>query len=498
MDTVNVKSFFRENRLAFLLTAFLTFLVRAGMMLRPTIGIDTEALINGGTVFYDSWLISGRQGLVLLSFLTGNYQEFHMLFSGIGAMVFLWLAGIVWSYFFTLIIGKNHKGAVGFFIATLAVSAIFTEQMYFKLQAMQIFVAIFLTGVSLVCSYRFFVSAKTWWNPVLAVCLNLITFSTYQAMVPLYIFGAAAGAFLYVCFREEKRQWGFVLHYAINFLFSFLINMVMTKLFFSEGAYLSEQALWGRQSVIQCLVGVAKHGYRVLSGYGTFYPTVLAVYFIMLAVFAVKCVQEHRNVLLVIISGLMVLASPFLLSIVLGTTPVYRAQLVLPMTFAFLIFLSFYICAEKLQVLFFTILACFVLVTQGSYTIILNRLDAARFEQDARLAGEICQEILTLTPSLDNVHVAVYGEKPFDTSDAVMMGETIGNSFFAWDTPAEPYGAGTTNRVTGFMKAIGYPVQAANTEEITFGHALLSEMPCWPESGSVCLVGQTVYIKLSN
>ena len=44
----------------------LMFLLHGAKLNAGVVGIDTEALIFGGESFYDGWLNTGRQGLVLL------------------------------------------------------------------------------------------------------------------------------------------------------------------------------------------------------------------------------------------------------------------------------------------------------------------------------------------------------------------------------------------------------------------------------------------------
>ena len=61
----------RVRYAVFALTVY-TFVLHHGMFDTLVPGIDTEHIINNPESMYDSWLLIGRQGLLLAKFLSGN------------------------------------------------------------------------------------------------------------------------------------------------------------------------------------------------------------------------------------------------------------------------------------------------------------------------------------------------------------------------------------------------------------------------------------------
>lgn len=112
-------------------------LIHSAKLNSNIIGIDTESMIHQGTNFYDGWLNTGRQGLVLLKFLLGNslFQPYFagmltvLLFAAaVGAFCLVWDKAGGWS-------GGAGKslwmwGLAGFLWIS---HPVMTEQFYFSL-----------------------------------------------------------------------------------------------------------------------------------------------------------------------------------------------------------------------------------------------------------------------------------------------------------------------------------------------------------------------------
>ena len=122
------------------------------MLLGGSIGIDTEDIIALQSAFYEGWLSVGRQGLVFLKWLFGT-SIFNPQLAGVMTLLFLTVACMFWTSLFSCISGKSSPLATFIFSALLLVSPMITEQVYFKLQSMEVTFGFCLMAVSLFFVY---------------------------------------------------------------------------------------------------------------------------------------------------------------------------------------------------------------------------------------------------------------------------------------------------------------------------------------------------------
>ncbi len=481
------------------------------MLLGKAVGIDTEELIWRRGDFYENWLMTGRQGLVLLKGLTD-----HMTFNPYmaGAMTILFTTGtcLLWTYLFLTITGKENRLGTGLFSFLLVSSTILTEQYYFRLQSMEISLGFCLIAVALRLSWLL-AKEKKLWAGLLSVVLMLIVFSEYQAMVALYIFGAAACYFLYCVFRvytrkEEvttKELWRIAGRLVLVFLIGFAANQLITVCFFSGSDYLDGQILWQEQPAAECVRGIGEHMQEVLLGRSVYYSKFYAVFFLLLILsllfFFVRG-KAKKGKATGIIALLFLFLAPFYLTLLCGAAPLKRAQLTLPFALAFLAYLlpalpflpGKYKKLWRAGILLLGILACY---TQTRYTCLLNYTDAVRYDSDVRMAAEVMGQIDALQAE-GPYPVVFIGARSPQLNYSCVVGETIGHSFFEWDAYAEPRGYYGTGRILGFMHTMGADYRQADREQTAMAVAYGERMPDWPAQGSVVLHDGVIIIRLSG
>lgn len=532
---MNLREYVKRNGLLWVAVFLFVGLCHGSMLLGGTVGIDTEDMIVRRDYFYESWLITGRQGLVLLKKLMGNII-FSPYLAGVLTLVFLTLACILWTWLFACITGKENKAAAFVFSALLNVSSILTEQLYFKLQSAEISLSFCLAAAAL--------SLVFWGRKLLAdkekkrygrICLlgaaalNLVTFSVYQVMVALFIFGAAACFFLYYFFGEKeseegagKRYWGFIGIYAGVFLGSFACNQIITALFFSGSDYLSSQMQWLNRPVGDCLRDIGLHMEYVLIG-GQAYRSVLRllhavgirsgmvggqIYYdnnygvfcvlVCIAAFCFVKKRKRKGALPAAVGVAGCLLAPFYMTFFCGGEQLIRSQLVLPFALAFLAYALLLFFPRRLPA-YFVLGLCFLTgYQQMQYTLRLNYTDQVRYEGDVRLAAAIMEEINVLEDEERSYPVAFIGSRPADLNNACLRGNPIGYSFFEWDTYVEPVGYYSTQRILGFMHTLGADYTQADREQTAEAAEYGQGMANWPGEGSVVLHNGVIIVKLSD
>lgn len=501
--------YIKENISLWIVVLLIALFSHGTMLLGRGIGIDTEDIITLQDAFYGEWVSMGRQGLVLLKLLLGT-RVFNPAFTGVMTLFFLAGACILWNYLFYQITGKRNWAASFVFSALLTVSPLLTEQLYFKLQAMEMTLGFCMMAVSLLFVYYAAIvrdGKKRSVYLTVAIVLNIILFSLYQAMVPLFLFGAAACFFLYCFLREEAssdvlRNLGIL--YPLVFLGSFLLNQMITAIWFSSGAgYLTGQIRWLTQSFKDCLINIYWHVRAVGLGQGLYYSKLYPACCLFLAVSVFCTVRKRRQMVIVRVAGvlslLLVMAAPFYMTVLCAVEPVMRSQMVMPFALAFVAYAVAVRLENKRTAARVFLAMCAVAgYVQLKGTMQLNYTDNVRYESDVRIAQAIMDELNALEDSSHSYPVVFIGKHAAELNNSCVKGDTIGYSFFEWDADVEPCGFYSTRRIVGFMHTLGGNYVQGTAEQVVRAAQYSKDMENWPMQGSIVLHDGCIIVKLSD
>lgn len=512
-----MKEYFEKYRSRIVLMGLLVFLVHGAKLHSGIVGIDTEDLIHIQKDFYGGWLNTGRQGLYVLKWLMDSLN-FQPYMAGLMTLVFLTAAVSAFFLLWDKITGKMASVAAwmagGLFVIA---HPILTEQLYFSLQSVEIAIGLLNTVVVLYLITRFRQVGR-FWRLGVSCLLLILNFSIYQAFVVVFIFGTVSVLLLDAITRlkpENKVSAVTLLKemipYVGVFLVAFLVNSVITKLFFSVSNYLNAQILWGKFDVMDNFRAIAGHVLKALTGYeGIHYHFSFGVLCLVVCGFLVKrCVRQgqmkkQKSVVMVVFFYLAaLLICPFLMTLLCGGAPVIRSQLVLPLITGFLAYLVIHLLAEE-----FTrvkkvcqIIVAFVCVLgiwhQTATTMSLYYTDEVRYEQDVSLGRELITEIDRVRGPY-KLPVAVVGNKPFSGNNACVTGEIMGTSFFDHDVDVQLQYYWSTRRIIGFFHVLGADYEQAAQSKFPDVVNYSKNMPVWPAEGSVQLYDSMVIVKLSE
>ena len=516
----------KKNRWVWVVTLICLLLCRGGMLFSNVVGIDTEAIIRSPENLLGSWLATGRQGLVFMKDIL--FEIYNPVYSGICTVIFMMVACYLWTGVFSYVSGTDHVLANLSFSVILSSSVILTEQFYFKLQSMEISLAFCLIAAALQGMFLFAGERKKL-GLVIAVPTMFLSFCSYQVMVALFLGGTCICFFLYVMRYMEEGQEKltlrkvliFVAKYVVVFLAVFLANQIVTKIWFSQGDYLANQIYWTREEPLTCIWNIFKHVGGVLLGTNIYYCKTFACYVLIFLAFTVLLMSagKKKNVARPFLALFMiaVLGSPFLMTILLGEQPVVRSQLVLPFIYAFLAYAAF-LLMERLTDLAkkggnracrhfekrreaWTV-ALLILLTgtyllQVKYSSLLIYSDHVRYQNDVRLAESIMGKLDEMQGE-DECPVVFFGKKEAVLNPSCVQGETMGHSFFEWDTEVDPRGYYNSLRVIGFMSTLGREYPAPTMEQVKKAQEMENKMTAWPKEGSVIKQNGVIIVKLSE
>lgn len=538
-----MKEYMEKNRSRIFLMGLFVFLIHGAKLNSNILGIDTEDLIQYQDEFYGGWLDTGRHGLVFLKQLMSNLS-YNPYFSGLLTLL-CFVAAV--SAFLLLWDGvSKSKCSMAAWIACglLWIShPIMTEQFYFTLQSAEVCIAIFLTAIALdltrywemaVMRDGMKINKVLWLLPIVSVLLLLITFSVYQVMVVFFIFGAVTLILLEGIsdiLRDKEcstaRLWLRIVPYVSVFLVAFVVNTLITSLFFQSSDYLGNQIQWGQGGGISDNFRmIAGHFVKTLTGYDSIYYNIgygiLCVVVLAAMLILLISIKKRKGFVLTIIFFLLALFStPYLMTIVIGGTPVVRSQLILPVATGFLSYLAIHLLGElqewygckigwsddakesnkrSILVLLFSgiLIGCVTGAWQQTQTTLqLYYTDSMRYEHDMAIAREL-MIIIGDKYEDEDIALVVVGSKPFVGNNSCIQGETIGVSFFDYDVDLEPACYWSTRRVLGLFHMLGADYEIAPADRFEGAIEYSEYMDAWPDKDCVKEQDGVVIIKMSE
>lgn len=487
---------------------FFTVIMHKGL-LTDSIGIDTEVMLALKDIFFDSWYSIGRFGLVWLKKLEGPLAY---NIKGIGYVVIGLLLLVVYSWtklYKSISKQDNIQGTIVFALTFIA-SCIMTEQLYFKLQAIEICIGLCLIPLS---AFLCFKGCKKGYYLIFPVIINIFVFSLYQVMVPLFIMTIASCIYLYIMFGDGtkvsvKGNLIMILKMIITFMVSFVLNQVIVKLIFIHGEdYLGNQIMWGKVPAIVCVLNIWTHIKEVMFGSQIYYAKPFSVFVligIIVTILEIRRLKKNEvfavgNGVLALLAFVFVSGSIFMMTILCGTAPVVRSQLVYPFVLGFLAYTSFmYFKDKKWYIALVWIVSILTIFLQVKYTSLLNTSDRVRYDNDVMIATMLSNNIDELQNTDNTIPVVFYGAHASELEPGCIKGDVIGYSIFEWDTDVEPFGVFNSRRVVSFMKYLGIEYLQADEDSTKQLYSKSIDMPIWPEQGSIQLIDNVIVVKLGN
>lgn len=497
------------------LAAVFAILVHKKNLCSGIIGIDTEDFICHGASFLDGWRNTGRQGLVFLKYIM-NGDAFNPYLSGTLTILLLALAVTLtirlWNHSY------GEKCHLGIYFATMGLwvaHPIWAEQFYFMLQGAEICLGMLLSVIAVRCVEKgaaakgrrrlgFFVTA---------ILLLLITFSTYQIFVVYFIF-LTVSFLLLKSLRTEGGKKGFraeckrIAPYILIFLIAFIVNSLVTKLFFYQSDYLAGQIRWGELSLRDCVYSIAIHVRNVLTGQNSIFTSAVYGILCLIGLVGMFCIAGKKGIA-PLFYFLCLMVTPFLMTIVCAQEPAIRSQLILPACTGLVFFVDGILINNPVRgeirtgrmhyplVAGMMLLAIIGVYQESDVTLRLYYTDACRYEQDVAIGRDLIKRLEQIRGG-DDTPIVVIGSRSFQPNRSCMEGEIIGRSIFEHDVNEEPRYYWSTRRVVSFLHTLGYNCEQLPDRSIPYAESFAEDMGVYPAPNSVAHAGDMIVIKLSE
>lgn len=513
----SVKSFIHDYKVNWWIIGIFLCAVYGIKISHISISHDTEAVISASEALYKSWYTMGRFGLIFLKKILGTYV-FNPYIACFLTVLMMMFNSMLWTYLFCWLGNAQRKmiSVSWIFPAFFFTSMIMAEQNGFLLQAYEVNAAILMVGFALTCLFKSFLETRKlrWCIPAVFCCV--IAFSVYQTLVLLFTAGAA------LCFivlydrmvQEKKHQLSVKFCFVLVgkliavFILSFLIYQIVNKMILSfwgmeTTSYITEQIMWGKLPAKECIRNILGHVYHVGFGKGIFYNGINLVIYILTAGYIISRIRKKEPCyVLYVLAALYCMASPFLMTVLMGNEPTVRTQLLLPFVMGFFLqYLTEKIWKSEKKTMRYlkgAVLAAIMVATmnQSLLSARLYYTQYVQYEEDVQLAEKITDRIEQLGfGEIPEEPVVFIGSRTPQKNPSCFQSdqlELIGRSFFEVS-----YG---TNHGTwvmrNFLKSLGYPYVLPNLEQEQLAEKTAADMPSWPDKGSVIEKDGVIVVKL--
>lgn len=467
------------------------------------ISIDTDLLMSIPNYQYN-WLDIGRWGLILFQNIFSN-SWFNLYVNGTLAFLAIVSFLVLYSFLFDYV-KSGQKLNYYIFSALFITHPIFSMQWWFRLQSFEIALSICCIPISIFLLFEWIENNKKS-NLITGIVFMILSFACYQTNVILFI---ASTLFCYLLkygnLEKIKDIWNICFKLISSFLIGFIINTLITKLFFTSSEYLNDTVLWGKESLFQCIKNILVHCRDVLLGYSVVMSKAYIFALVILLAIFIFAIIKHRKIkifsLIVLISFTI---SPFLLSIYMGNIPAYRSQYTLPFVIAglytlILLFLKQNDLKIEYTKYVFICLSVFFVLMQVKVTERIWYTEDVRYEQDCLLLDNIISDMRINGIDYETKKTVFIGKYDVSLNPSCFENiDLVGLSYFSAFTDAEPTYFYSNANIHRFAKLRGIKTNGnVGSYEISEAISKSEDMKSYPQKGYIKETEDLIIIKLSD
>ncbi len=502
--------FIKRNKLLCAVVIFFSLLAYGLPLTQYTLSIDEENAMFRGNENYSVWSSQGRFGLSFLKLLF-HYPAGNSITSTFLGVSLLAVSSILWAYMFrTQPVHSRMNTFRSIIIAVLFLTfPAYAENIGFAMMSFELGIGWVLTTLTVLFLAQGVVYKKHLYYDVLAVlCIAFVT-SIYQAFLPVIICGIAMIVLLQLedRFRNKenvslaqyvKMGCALVILLVIGLVLYKLIDIIV-GLFVPASQYIDSFFAWGTESPKVILLTLLDFYHRLFTGeimYGSYIllPS-LVVAFILIIVYVFRWIRFKAwrgTISSTILFFIVLLLSPFLMSFILGTSVLVRANFTWALFVACIWAIIYSLLHSRILKMIIMLGVLLIAFYQSNAIATLFYSDYNRYQDDVRLANQIDEQIQQLgVGEKPTVPVVFVGSHTQETRENLIQGEVLGHSFFEWDN-------GNPDRIMHFMNSLGYNYLMPDATQREQGLSLANTMPPWPYQGSVDLKDGLIIVNFTN
>ena len=516
--TYSFKDFlnFCKSNVAELAISAIFLIIAYGQKAFPnTFSIDTEEMIARSKDLYNSWIRLERFGLLAFKYVTGRYWYNNSL-AGILMVLALFASATTWAYLFSKAHNLGTKFHPALFMIPFISAPILAEMLGFLLMGDDVACALMFVSISLMCTHNAYKNRKQLKTlltyALMALVFAVFGFTIYLAMTTVFIAGTAMIALMvkgdYAC--KFKNIVTYVFTYICVFIASYACYAILNKIVIAANhtfvdPYIKEQMRWGKDPILKIIHAILSHAKSMYLGRTIFHSVFITIALIALVLLTIVQVIRKELNAFTIIFAIAIVASPMMMSVILGTSGIARTELTYPLAGAFAcMYLLHYIMQFSKKTLT-TIIACILLAIIGlSQSFTVNRLyytEYMTYNQDYYIAQDVVRRIEEIQANHENQlkvvfvgnHTANYNPSEFKPNQL----ELIGRSMFE-------IGFSTTHGTwvkSGFIRSTtGFKMETPVSESAYMSaEEAAQNLPSWPSDRCITVLdNKYIVVKFSE
>lgn len=480
-----------------------------------TFSIDTEEMISRSKALYNSWIRLERFGLLAFKYVTGRYWYNNSL-AGILMILALFASATTWAYLFSKAHNLGAKFHPALFMIPFISAPILAEMLGFLLMGDDVACALMFVSISLMCAHNAYQNRKELKTllayALMALIFAIFGFTLYLAMTTVFIAGTAMialiikGDYAY----KFKNIVSYIFTYICVFIASYACYVILNKIVIATNhtftdPYIKKQMRWGKDPIAKIIHTIFLHAKNMYLGRTIFHSVFITIALIALVLLTIVQVIRKELNAFTIIFAIAIVASPMMMSVILGTAGTARTELTYPLAGAFsCMYLLHYIMQFSKKTLT-TIIACILLAIIGlSQSFTVNRLyytEYMTYNQDYYIAQDVARRIEVLQANHKNPlkvifvgnHIADYNPSEFKSNQL----ELIGRSMFE-------IGFSTLHGTwvkTGFIRSTtGFKMKNPVLESVYINAEKAAQnLPSWPsDKCTTVLDNKYIVVKFSE
>jgi len=343
----------------------------------------------------------------------------------------------------------------------------------------------------------------------LSIVLLTLAISMYQAMFAYFLVFCAYYLFAQ-SLKWNKINWHLLSKILVGIFVVCVSGILLYKIFDSairyfvlgpvssnDKQYLDNFILWGKSPTKEIIINLINIITKYFTGWAffrqAFGQSLFSIIFFtpMILIFIVK---NKTNVWAKILSGTLLFAfilSAFSMIILNGNQIAARTLMSIPLMIAILWLLVHNEAGKRLRKIM-VFVAIVILINNTYINTRLFYSANVSWEADRAMANRIVERIYALDPPLTGgkIPVAFIGMYRPEANELFYNLDILGMSFFSIGSLSP----GRTIKVFNFIGDPNLELHYAEQDE----QALNDGMPCWPAKGSVKIINEVVYVKLSE
>ncbi|WP_026882808.1 glucosyltransferase domain-containing protein [Clostridium akagii] len=501
----NFKEFIVEYKIPIICSLIFSLICFGFMLTNHSLTIDEETWINSSDPSnIRLWLMQGRFGVFLIDKVispTGNYIPFLWDFLS----VLIWnFSGVCFLFCISMFYTKFNKFSSFVFCSYFSsLPLVVGEILSYSMFNLQQSLGMLLMSISVLFIYTYFKFRHEKYIIISSILL-FVSISIYQAFVVVYIVMIIAYVLIFGLIHNYNKQ---ILINIIKAIFAFifgvlsyyLINKIITKFIAPDpGNYLTGYIGWNRgKSNIHVMLTTLHYVEKILFGdsavYGGKVILVVTCLFFIYSIFSFINTKKIINKSINCVLAILLLISPFMLSIVLGTSGITgRTYIALPLAGAIELLLVNN-QTIKIRIINPIVIMASVLILFFN-SMYMNRLfydSYMVYQFDTNVGNEIIHDIGIDGYAYNSVPIVFIGMHDVDRKIISNTSGSTGGSFFSWDD-------GNNTRIINFLRSEGYGVIMPSTSQIKYAYDNSKNLINWPSRYSIKELNGCIVVKLST